>query len=302
MKKKILSLFLALTLSVGLVVPAMAAESNFTDVDPNAYYAEAVDWAVENGITSGTSATTFSPDKTCTRAQIAVFIWRSKGSPEPELDSERGWAYYVPDVPDGAYYSSAARWITHKMNYYLVSNDTPIPFRPNDPCTRLEAVEFLHSVYGYDAVKSNFTDVSDSDAVNWAASWGITSGTSETTFSPNSTCTRGQIVTFLQRAVQQPVVDIVKMSGTYVLEKNPKYEMVLSVNPPKLGFIINSRKYGAEAFKADMSLSHINSNSGYLSGGTRLIAYPDYLYLTFSGEYEYIDSNLGGKYILESKS
>lgn len=297
MKKKILPLFLALTLSVGLVVPAMAAESNFTDVNPNAYYAEAVDWAVENGITSGTSATTFSPDKTCTRAQIAVFIWRSKGSPEPKLDSERGWAYYVPDVPDGAYYSSAARWITHKMNYYLVSNDTPIPFRPNDPCTRLEAVEFLHSVYGYDAVKSYFTDVSDSEAVDWAASWGITSGTSETTFSPNNTCTRGQIVTFLLRAVQLPVVDISKMTGTYVLKSDPeKYELTIQLSGPRLYIVCKNKKYDAVVKTGNLTISILGNRA--FTDNFNIIAYPGYLIVKHNNNPSVID----GTYILESQA
>lgn len=286
MKKKLLSLLLALVLISGLSVPSLAA-GGFSDVDANAYYAEAVDWAVENGVTSGTSATTFSPEKTCTRGQIAVFIWRSKGSPEPELDSERGWAYYIPDVPDGAYYSSAARWITQQMNYYLVSNDEPIPFRPNDPCTRLEAVEFLHSVYGYEAVKSNFTDVSDSDAVDWAASWGITSGTSETTFSPNNTCTRGQIVTFLHRAVQQPAMDVEKLVGVYVFESNPDYELTVEYVQPRIRIVLKNLKYDKVSLTAGLSTS---ANSAY-TDDLRVIFYPDYLI------YENEGSSLSGKYI-----
>lgn len=291
MKKKLLSLLLALVLISGLSVPSLAA-GGFADVDANAYYAEAVDWAVENGVTSGTSATTFSPEKTCTRGQIAVFIWRSKGSPEPELDSERGWTYYVPDVPDGAYYSSAARWITRQMNYYLVSNDEPIPFRPNDPCTRLEAVELLHSVYGYEAVKSNFTDVSDSDAVDWAASWGITSGTSETTFSPNNTCTRGQIVTFLHRAVQQPVIDIEKLVGVYVFESNPDYELTVEYVQPRIRIVLKNLKYDKVSLTAGLSTS---ANSAY-TDDLRVIFYPDYLI------YENEGSSLSGKYILKANA
>lgn len=290
MKKRVLSLFLAL--SLGLAVPAAAAENGFADVDPNAYYAEAVNWAVENGITSGTSDTTFSPDQTCTRAQIAALIWRAKGSPEPELDSQRPWTYFVPDVPEGAYYAGAARWITHRMNYHLVSNDEPIPFRPDDPCTRLEAVEFLHSAYGYESVKSNFSDVSDSEAVDWAADWGVTSGTSETTFSPNDTCTRGQIVTFLYRAVHQPdMSDVQKLAGVYVLESNPNYELTVQYTQPRFYIVLKNLKYDKVSLTSGLKIS---SNAAY-ADDLRIIFYPDYLIFENEG------SSLSGKYILKSR-
>lgn len=295
MKKRVLTLFLALALSLGLAVPAAAA-GGFTDVDANAYYAQAVDWAVDQKITSGTSPTTFSPDQTCTRAQIATFIWRSRGSPEPG-DCK------ASDVPENAYYTTAVNWLV-SLNYRLLENFDNATyygiFRPNDPCTRLEAVELLHAAYGQSAVKSNFSDVSDSVAVDWAASWGVTAGTSETTFSPNATCTRGQIVTFLYRAALLPVVDLSKMTGTYVLERNPRYEMVVAFNNPKLSIKINDRKFGVNMFSSGLN---VYGNRGSIAEhSVFLTAYPDYLFLEMRLEFEYMNDMIGGKYILDSET
>ena len=287
MKKKLLSLLLALVLISGLSVPSLAA-GGFADVDANAYYAEAVDWAVENGVTSGTSATTFSPEKTCTRGQIITFIWRAAGSPMPSGD------YPVSDIAPNNYFYNAVLWAKERN---MFSGDS---FRPNDPCTRLEAVEFLHLVYWRGAVKSNFSDVSDSQAVDWAASWGITSGTSATTFSPDAICTRGQIVTFLHRAVQQPVVDISKMTGTYVLERNPYYEMVIEFYTPKIYLTANNTLTGSTLLTGNLSAS---SNTAYTQDGVRIIASPDNsLFLELTGNLEHMHGTIGGKYILESQA
>lgn len=171
--------------------PAVVPEGTpaFTDVPADAYYAEAVAWAVENGITSGTSATTFSPNDTCTRAQIISFMWRAAGSWEP-VDSTLTFS----DVDPNAYYAKATVWAKESLT---ATGDT---FSPNAPCTRLMAVEFMWNHVGQpDAPDAGFADVS-SGAVDWAVEQGVTSGTSATTFSPNDTCTRGQIVTFLYRA------------------------------------------------------------------------------------------------------
>lgn len=287
MKKKLLSLLLALVLISGLSVPSLAA-GGFVDVDANAYYAEAVDWAVANGVTSGTSDTTFSPDKTCTRAQIITFIWRAAGSPTPTGD------FPVSDIAPGSYYYNAVLW-AHERNMFPGDS-----FRPNDPCTRLEAVEFLHSVYWRGAVKSNFSDVNDSQAVDWAASWGITSGTSATTFSPDAICTRGQIVTFLHRAVQLPVVDIAKMTGTYVLERNPKYEMVIEFYTPKLYPTINNTLTGGTLLTGNLSVS---GNTAYTQDGVRIIASPDNsLFLELTRDREHMNGTIGGKYILKANA
>ena len=160
----------------------------FTDVKESDYFYNPVLWAVEKEVTNGTSATTFSPANTCTRAQIITFLWRASGSPEPGITCS------FLDVPAGSYYEKAVTWATEQG---MVEGDK---FYPNDPCTRLMAVEFMWAQAGRpDAPAASFEDV-NSPAVDWAVEAGVTNGTSATTFSPDSTCTRGQIVTFLWRA------------------------------------------------------------------------------------------------------
>lgn len=163
-------------------------ENPFTDVKESNYFYDPVLWAVEQNITSGTSSTTFSPEQTCTRSQIIAFLWRAAASPEPTGTNP------FTDVKEGAYYEKAATWAAEQG---MVSGTE---FKPNDPCTRLMAIEFMWKQAGSpEASETVFTDVS-SDAVDWAVETGVTSGTSDTTFSPDQICTRGQIVTFLYRA------------------------------------------------------------------------------------------------------
>ena len=162
--------------------------SAFTDVTADAYYAAPVEWAVAQGITSGTSDTTFSPDDTCTKAQIITFLWRAAGSPEPQNTAA------FSDVTADAYYAKATAWAAENG---MAEGST---FDPEAPCTRLMAVEFMWKHAGSpSAAQASFADVT-SDAVNWALEQGVTAGTSDATFSPDDTCTRGQIVTFLYRA------------------------------------------------------------------------------------------------------
>lgn len=166
----------------------------FTDVADSAYYAAPVAWAVENGITSGTTTTTFSPNATCTTAQILTFLWRAKGSPEPTSKTNT-----FTDIKESDYYYKAALWAKENG---LVSGST---FNGSTPCTRAATVTYLWKLAGSpSAASASFTDVPAtakySQAVAWAVSKGITSGTSATTFSPDTTCTRAQIVTFLYRA------------------------------------------------------------------------------------------------------
>lgn len=160
----------------------------FGDVQSTAYYYDSVKWAVDQGITSGTSTTTFSPEQTCTRAQILTFLWRTAGSPEP-----KGTASFA-DVDNGAYYAKAAAWAAEQG---MVTGNT---LAADTPCTRLEAVEYM---WRYDGRSSSpaagFADVK-SPAVDWAVNEGVTNGTGAMTFSPEQTCTRVQIVTFLYRA------------------------------------------------------------------------------------------------------
>ncbi len=164
----------------------------FSDVKTGSYCADAVAWAVEKGITNGTTATTFSPNATCTTAQILTFLWRANGSPEMSGTNP------FSDVAPGSFCYQAALWAAKKG---LVSGST---FNGNAPCTRAATVTYLWKLAGKPAAGSaSFSDVpagaSYAQAVAWAVREGITTGTTATTFSPNSTCTRGQIVTFLYR-------------------------------------------------------------------------------------------------------
>ena len=172
--------------------------TGFTDVSASAYYADAVAWAVSRGITTGTSATTFSPDASCTRGQIVTFLWRAAGSPSPKGTSS------FADVPAESYYAQAVAWAVENG----ITNGTGEgTFSPDTPCDRSQSVTFLfRALGGKTAGDAAFSDVPAgsyyASAVAWAAEQGITTGTSSTTFSPNDTCTRGQIVTFLYRGYQ----------------------------------------------------------------------------------------------------
>ncbi len=175
-----------------------AHEISFTDVSPDAYYYDAVQWAVEEGITSGTTATTFSPNAACTRAQAVTFLWRADGSPKPQSTRNP-----FTDVKAGSYYYDAVLWAVEQG---ITSGTTATTFSPNATCTRGQIVTFLYRSWGNPdiEVRASFQDVPAgayyADPVSWAADWGVTSGTSATTFSPNASCTRAQIVTFLYRS------------------------------------------------------------------------------------------------------
>ena len=171
--------------------------SGFTDVSTDAYYYDAVNWAVENGITAGTSDSTFSPDSSCTRAQAVTFLWRAAGSPEP---AQLGNTF--TDVSQDAYYSDAVRWAVEEG---ITAGTSEHAFSPNAVCSRAQIVTFLYRYAGSpDAGSGGFADVGQdsyyADAVSWAVHEQITSGTGPDTFSPASDCTRGQIVTFLYRS------------------------------------------------------------------------------------------------------
>ena len=174
------------------------AQNPFVDVKEGAYYYDAVLWAVEKGVTSGTSATTFSPDASCTRAQMVTFLWRAAGSPKVE-NGKNPFA----DVKADAYYYDAVLWAVEKG---VTSGTSATTFSPDATVTRGQTVTFLYRNAGSPEVSGTmpFTDVEAdayyAKAVQWAVQQKITTGTSETTFSPMSDCTRGQIVTFLYRA------------------------------------------------------------------------------------------------------
>ena len=169
-----------------------APKTAFLDVASGSYYEKPIQWAVEENITSGTSATTFSPDMACTRAQIMTFLWRAAGSPAPKGGSP------FRDVYPPDYYNKATAWAYEQG---MVKGDS---FAPNAICTRAMAVEFMWKYAGSpDAAGAAFRDVkkndSYSEAVGWAVEKHITSGTGDGVFSPGMGCTRGQIMTFLYR-------------------------------------------------------------------------------------------------------
>ena len=176
--------------------PTDPTVGGFTDVKTGDYFAEPVLWAVEKGITAGTSETTFSPNENCSVAQILSFLWRANGSPKPTT------ANPFSDVKSGDYYADAAAWAYEKG---MVSGTA---FGGNTPCTRSMAVTYMWKAAGSPSAKAaSFADVSAgadyAQAVAWAVEQKITSGTSATTFSPDSVCTRGQIVSFLYRGLEK---------------------------------------------------------------------------------------------------
>lgn len=174
------------------------AATSFADVPANAYFADAVKWAVDKGITNGLSDTMFGPYESCTRMQIVTFLWRAVGSPEPKTASS------FTDVPASAYYAKAVAWAIENG---ITNGMTETTFAPNATCTRGQSVTFLYrALKGTASGSTNFTDVKSdafyTDAINWAVANNVTNGTSNTTFSPNADCTRAEIVTFLYRAYQ----------------------------------------------------------------------------------------------------
>lgn len=171
----------------------------FVDVKTDDYFYDAVQWAVDKGITNGTSAETFSPEDPCTRAQIVTFLWRAAGSPVVN------YAMDLSDVAGDAYYAEAVRWA---LSEGITTGTSADQFSPDATCTREQAVTFLYRAAGSPAVsgESAFEDVGAdayyARAVAWAAQNGVTNGISQALFGTGSDCTRAQIVTFLYRAQQ----------------------------------------------------------------------------------------------------
>ncbi len=173
----------------------------FSDVPTNAYFSEAVKWAAENKVTEGTGNGKFSPYDGCTRGQVVTFLWRAAGCPEPETKKNP-----FCDVKEDNFFYKAVLWaIDGKVTMGTGENT----FSPDETCTRAQIVTFLFRYKGSaEPVKRDnpFRDVNESEyyygAVMWAVENEITLGTDETHFSPNSTCTRGQVVTFLYRAMK----------------------------------------------------------------------------------------------------
>ena len=176
------------------------ASGTFRDVPAGSWYYDAVQWAVENGVTSGTGPDTFSPDRACTRSEVVTLLWRALG-----LDEGSGSSAENPfrDVPAGSFYHDAVLWAAENG---ITTGSTPTTFSPNAVCTRSEVVTFLwRADFPLKQLSGSvaFTDVDRDDffwyPVKWAVEEDITTGTSATTFSPMLTCTRAQVVTFLYR-------------------------------------------------------------------------------------------------------
>ena len=190
-------------LQQGEEIPALGGgggdRPSFVDVAEGAFYYDAVAWAVENGITSGTTATKFSPNSPANRAQMVTFLWRAAGSPKAPGSNP------FQDVPEKAYYHDAVLWAVEKGITLGTSETT---FSPEEKVTRGQAVAFLYRANGAPpASGGSFADVPAdayyADAVVWAVENGITLGTGKNKFSPKSKCTRGQVVTFLYRDAQE---------------------------------------------------------------------------------------------------
>ena len=171
-----------------------AEQSPFRDVSASDYYYDAVKWAAEEGITSGTSADLFSPSAPCTRGQMVTFLWRAAGSPSV------GGTLTFTDVSEDAYYAPAVRWAA---SVGVTSGTGAGRFSPDDPCTRGQMAAFLYRWQQSPAASGSnpFADVADSDyyyaAVLWAYQKGVTQGVSASAFAPSAPCTRGQMAMFL---------------------------------------------------------------------------------------------------------
>ena len=182
--------------SAHTIEASFTAASTFADVPAGSYYERAVIWAAANGITNGVGNGLFGVDAPCTRAQAVTFLWRAAGSPAPEIS-----AMPFTDVPVGSYYYDAVLWAVENG---IAKGTSETTFGPDASCTRAQIVTFLYRAFGTPAGGDTaFADTTPNayyaEAVRWAVATGVTTGTSNTTFSPNADCTRAQIVTFLWR-------------------------------------------------------------------------------------------------------
>lgn len=185
----------------GTVAIKIGQTMNFIDVKTTDYFYNSVKWAVGKNITNGTSSTTFSPYKSCTRAEIVTFLWRAAGSPEPT--TTRNPFRDVNAVTHSSYYK-AILWASQKG---ITSGTSTTAFSPDQVCTRAQIVTFLYRYAGQPSgyYSNPFKDVGATseasyyNAVLWAVGKGITTGTSATTFSPYASCNRAEAVTFLYR-------------------------------------------------------------------------------------------------------
>ena len=209
---RFLGLILSLVLVCGILMPTAAAAGQFSDVPDGAYYKDAVAWAVKREITTGKDATHFTPKDTCTRAEMATFLFRLAGSHSMNTKN------VFRDVPQTEYYYNAVLWASAMG---ITSGVTATEFAPGGTVTRAQAVTMLYRYAGSPPVNAAtpFRDVPAGayyqDAVAWAKETGVVLGTTASTFSPNDPCTRAQIVTILYRFM-----------GAADMDKVPQYPVV----------------------------------------------------------------------------
>lgn len=178
----------------------------FVDVPADAYYYNAVLWAAKDGITGGVDDTHFAPNATCTRAQSVTFLWRVAGSPAPKSSKMP-----FEDVAAGSYYHDAVLWAVEQG---ITVGTSATTFSPDAKCTRAQIMTFIYrseqaqggGMQGEWMFRNPFDDVDVEsyygEAVMWAVANDVTSGTTDTTFSPSENCTRAQVVTFLYRSMK----------------------------------------------------------------------------------------------------
>ena len=213
MKRRMISMLLAVAMLLGLATTVFA-DSSFSDVPSNTWYSDPVAWAVEKGITTGTGNGKFSPDASCTRAQVVTFLWRSQGEPAPKSNANP-----FSDVKSNAYYYNAVLWAVENG---ITTGTGGNQFSPEMGCTRAQVVTFLWRSQGQPAPKSTanpFSDVQTGayyyNAVLWAVENEITTGMSATKFAPDDQCTRAHVVTFLWRACGKPALAVWYGEGMY---------------------------------------------------------------------------------------
>ncbi len=233
-----------------------AQPSQFSDVPPGKFYTEAVEWAVQNGVTDGTTPTTFSPNAPCTRAQAVTFLWRAAGMPAP-----KSTIHPFADVRPGKFYSEAVAWAVENG---ITTGTAHNRFSPSATCSRAQIVTFLHRAAGTpEAGGGAFDDVPAGSyyelAVNWAVQSGVTNGISPTSFGPGSPCTRGHIVTFLQRARDIPIdpkpAPFSQHFSLYYADMPLGSSLECDVNRPYLSVQLLHDRFGVDLADLAQSLS-----------------------------------------------
>ena len=277
------------TVTNGTVRVVGGEKFSFDDVDPGAYYAEAVDWAVEKGITAGTGATTFSPEDGCTRGQVVTFLWRTEGEPEPA-----GSANPFRDVKPGDYFYKAVLWAVEKG---ITKGTSKTAFSPDDVCTIGQIVTFLHRWKGEPKPAGSvnpFRDVKTADyyfePVLWAVEKGVTTGTDKTHFSPGDDCTRGQIVTFLKRSADADAADADKTaSDLTVLREGSALELLGGSSDPSGMSAVDQLVEGMRGFAPRIDVSKYGLDEDGLQWVFQEIinTVPDLFYIDVEYRYTY---------------